>query len=261
MRGAALTRLGAGLVLLQLAGLVPEARAEELVTALSSNRVSIESNFTGAEIVLFGTIERDAQTVGRRLGYDIVVIARGPEQEIITRKKDRIAGIWMNSDSRRFLNAPSYLAVLSNQPLEKIAPLAALEEFQIGLDKLVLLQPGHYTPEDAQSEFKRALLRLMRQKELYLENAAGVTMLSRSLFLARIPLPAHVPVGTFRAEVLLFADGALLERSDVEIFIRKGGFESFISQSAVQYPLIYGLAAVLLAFFSGWAANLIFRKD
>ena len=44
------------------------AGAESLVTAVSSDTVSIESNFTGTEIVVFGTIERDARTVSRRRG-------------------------------------------------------------------------------------------------------------------------------------------------------------------------------------------------
>ena len=235
--------------------------AEDLVTALSSNRVSIESNFTGAEIVLFGTIERDAQTVARRQGYDIVVVAKGPDQETIIRQKERIAGIWVNTSARRFLNAPSYLAVLSNRPLENIAPESALDRFQLGLDRLILLQPGHYAPETENSAFKRALLRLMRRKDLYLEKANGVTMLSSSLFLARIPLPANVPVGTYHAEVYLFADGAMLERTDVEIFIRKSGSEAFLSRAAARYPFLYGVGAVIMALISGWAANLIFRKD
>lgn len=261
MRRALARHSAMGLLAALLALSGRPAPAEELVTALSSNTVSIESNFTGAEIVLFGTIERDARTVARRQGYDIVVIARGPEQEVITRRKERVAGIWLNTDARRFLNAPSYLAVLSNRPVVDIAPESALEEFQIGLDKLILLQPGHYAPESETSDFKRALLRLMRRKELYLEKATGVTLLSSSLFLARIPLPAHVPVGTYRAEVLLFADGTMLERSFVDIFIRKGGSEAFISQAAVQYPFLYGLGAVVLALLSGWLANLAFRKD
>ena len=49
------------------------AGAESLVTAVSSDTVSIESNFTGTEIVVFGTIERDARTVSRRRGYDILI--------------------------------------------------------------------------------------------------------------------------------------------------------------------------------------------
>jgi hypothetical protein len=55
-----------------------QASAERLVTTLSTSRVLIASNFTGADVVLFGSVERDAQTVARRGGYDIVVTVTGP---------------------------------------------------------------------------------------------------------------------------------------------------------------------------------------
>ena len=61
------------------------ASAERLVTSLSNYRVSIASNFTGTDLVLFGTIDRDATTVPRRGGYDVVVTVRGPRQSMVTR--------------------------------------------------------------------------------------------------------------------------------------------------------------------------------
>ena len=48
----------------------------------------------------------------RRGGYDIVVTVTGPRQTLRTRRKERVLGIWVNVDSREFVNAPSYLAVL-----------------------------------------------------------------------------------------------------------------------------------------------------
>ena len=36
------------------------AKAERLITTLSTSRVLIQSNFTGTDVVLFGSVERDA---------------------------------------------------------------------------------------------------------------------------------------------------------------------------------------------------------
>ena len=44
------------------------AKGEELVTALSSDMVSIQSNFTGTEIVIFGQVSRDLHTIARAGG-------------------------------------------------------------------------------------------------------------------------------------------------------------------------------------------------
>ncbi len=45
----------------------------------------------------------------------------GPREMLVVRRKDRFAGIWTNAESRSFLNTPTYLAVLSNRPVDEIA--------------------------------------------------------------------------------------------------------------------------------------------
>jgi len=72
--------------LLILAGTMVGARAETLITSLSNHRVLINSNYTGTQIAVFGAIERDAQTVARATGYDIVVTVRGPRQFLTVRE-------------------------------------------------------------------------------------------------------------------------------------------------------------------------------
>src|SRR5258707_9433982 len=99
---------------------VTPAAAERLVASLSNHRVMVTSNFTGEELVLFGGIEQDGASRPRRSGYDIVVTVAGPRQTTITFRKERMLGIWVNADSRVFEDAPDYLAVLSNRPLDAI---------------------------------------------------------------------------------------------------------------------------------------------
>ena len=109
--------MSARLIALAFAAMVAAmqpAAAERLVTALSTSRVLIASNFTGTDIVLFGSVERDAQTVARRGGYDIVVTVTGPRETIVTFRKQRVAGIWVNADSRTFVKVPNYLTVLTS---------------------------------------------------------------------------------------------------------------------------------------------------
>ena len=78
------------------------ASAERLIASLSNHRVMVTSNFTGDELVLFGTIERDAGEAPRAGGYDIVVTVIGPRQNLVTFRKNRVLGIWVNVDSRVF---------------------------------------------------------------------------------------------------------------------------------------------------------------
>src|SRR5439155_21569064 len=118
---------------LALVALITPAAAERLVTSLSNHRVEVSSNFTGDVLVLFGGIEQDAASRPRRGGYDLVVTVTGPPQTMVTFRKDRVLGIWVNVDSRVFENAPSYLAVLANRPLDAIASAETLRRLQLGL--------------------------------------------------------------------------------------------------------------------------------
>ena len=52
----------------------------------------------------------------------IIATAIGPSQNLVTRRKARMAGIWVNAESRTFMGVPSYLAVLSTRPFEKRTP-------------------------------------------------------------------------------------------------------------------------------------------
>src|SRR5438874_11688898 len=87
------------------------AAGERLVASLSNHRVMIASNFVGEELVLFGGIEQDAASRPRRAGYDIIVTVTGPRQTMVTFRKERVLGRWVDADSRILENAPACLAV------------------------------------------------------------------------------------------------------------------------------------------------------
>ncbi len=108
-------------VVMMACGAMPAA-AERLVVSLSNHRVAITSNFVGENLVLFGTIEPDPDKAALRADYDLVVTVTGPRQTLRTRRKQRVLGIWVNVDSREFVRAPSYLAILSNRPVDADRP-------------------------------------------------------------------------------------------------------------------------------------------
>jgi uncharacterized protein (TIGR02186 family) len=239
------------------------AAAERLVTSLSDYRVSIASNFTGADLVLFGTIERDAATVARRAGYEIAVTVLGPRQTVRTFRKERILGIWVNADSRTFVDAPSYLAVLTNRPVDEIAGPDVLRRLQVGLAHTLLPQLIGVDVADVVRDdpFRMAFLRLRQQEGIYLERTNGVTFLTPTVFRAAIPLPADAPIGTYEVDVKLFADGTMIAREPSAFELYKVGFESFIASTARDQGLLYGLSTAALALFIGWLASVVFRRD
>jgi uncharacterized protein (TIGR02186 family) len=253
----------ASLVLAAGCALAQPAAAERLITTLSTSRVLIASNFTGADVVLFGAVERDAQTVSRRGGYDIVVTVTGPRESVVTFRKARVFGIWVNSEQRTFVKAPSYLTVLANRTISDIADLTTLRRTQTGLSRFLLPQEigGDIADSIREDPFRQAFLRLKVERGLYREQQNAVTFLSPALFRAAIPLPDNVPTGSYDVDVKLFADGALLWRTQTALEVVKIGSEQFIAAAAQNYGLLYGIATALMALLTGWLASVVFRKD
>jgi uncharacterized protein (TIGR02186 family) len=238
------------------------AAAERIVASLSNHRVMITSNYTGEELVLFGTVERDAATVPRRGPYNIVATVSGPRQSLRTRRKERVLGIWVNTASRLFVNPPRYLAVLESRPLNEITAAENQKRLQLGLDNVPLPERINNdigtSPNDP---FRVAFVALMRQHGLYREQANAVTFLTPTLFRASIPLPAEVPTGNYEVDVKLFADGEMIGRTNSAFEIVKVGFEQFVAGAARDHSVLYGLATVTMALLTGWIASVVFRRD
>jgi uncharacterized protein (TIGR02186 family) len=244
-------------------GAATPAAAERLVASLSSHRVLITPSFTGAELVLFGSVERDAESAPRAGRYDIVATVSGPRESLVVRRKERVLGIWVNTDSRTFVQVPSYLAMLSTRPAEQIAPIEVVRRLQLGLRRVLLPQQiGSDTADVVRDDpFRTAFLRLKQSRGLYVEGSNEITFLAPMLYRTNIPLPASAPVGTYDVELKLFADGALIARGNEAFEIVKFGFEQFVASSAVNHGLLYGLATAAMALLTGWLASVVFRRD
>ena len=246
-----MTRWAPFLLASVLAAWATSARAQPLVTDISDHLVAITSSYTGTELLLFGALDG--------AGGDIVVVVRGPEERMTVRRKDRVFGIWANAEMLTFRAVPSFYAVAASRPVDEIAPTRTLARLQIGAANLRLSSIGTADEATAKS-FREALIRLKTANELYQEQAGRVAFLGNQLFRTRVKLPSNVPIGTYTAEVYLFRGGNVVAAQTTPLFVNKLGFERAVYDWAHRNPLIYGLAAVLIALLAGWIAAIAFRK-
>lgn len=241
-------------------------RADQLVTDLSEHQISIRSNFTGTEVLIFGAIEAD-NPGDLSTQRDIAVVLSGPEGAVTVRRKDRVAGIWINYDAVTFARVPSFYAVASTRPLSRIISMETRTIEGIGLEQINLGAATGSGPtgtvvvlsESERSVFADALLRNKERQGLYLMEPGGVAFLGRSLFRATIDIPANVPNGLYTAKVFLISDGKVTDVASTPLYVVKSGIERAIYGFSQDKPLLYGIFAVVFATFVGWAATLIFR--
>ena len=226
---------------------------------ISTREIAIQSNFTGIEILIFGSVDfSDLRTPGEGT-YDVITVVRGPDEPIVVRKKQHVAGIWVNGPGKTYGNVPGFYAVLSSRPVRAIASDETLKELGIGLSDLDF---GRSTAGDTQEQaYRSAMIRLKEKKKLFQEHDDAVTFIGRSLFRATVALPVNVPTGRYSVDVYLFRDGAMASKSQGSLEVTKAGIEALIYALALKRPFLYGLLGVVLAVMMGLLGWYAFRRD
>jgi uncharacterized protein (TIGR02186 family) len=242
-------------VLLALATALPPRdapRAQSLVADLSHHLIAITTAFVGTQVVAFGVAEG---------GGHIVVTVQGPRENVIVRRKSRVAGIWVNRERLAFRRVPAYYVVASTGPLEQIARPDVLAQLDIGTEYLDL------EPIDASgleiseiASFKEALVRRKQEMGLYSREPIPINFVGEELFRTTLKFPANVPPGIYQVQVFELEDGFAADAQRSTLVVSKVGLEADIYDFAQQRASLYGLMAIALAIVSGWLAGVIFRR-
>ncbi len=252
----ALTALLAALLALLPGGAaIAQRDAPQLVPDVSQRVVDIKFSFTGAELLLFGAILYPGGRVPEKPA-DIIVVLKGPSQSITMREKQKFAGIWVNADSINFRSAPSFYAVASSRPIDKLVDERTAAIFELGLAKLQL-SPSSLNDTTEIDRFAKGLNDLKARTGLYVEAPKAVEITGGVLYRARLPLSARVVTGTYTAETFLVQNGRVVAAAVREVEVRKTGFERLIGQFAEDHGIYYGLAAIALAVSMGLFAGLV----
>jgi uncharacterized protein (TIGR02186 family) len=239
------------------------AMGEKLSVNLTTHQVAISSNFTGATITLFGAIQNTGLPRDSTTPYDIIVVVRGPDDDVTVRRKERIAGIWVNRAAVKFTSVPGFYFVASTRALNEIVSEPLLNRNEIGIEHLSLT---NYIPQVEDLSFKdiagfrKAIVRQRRANRLYVEAEGDVLLQDNTLFSMQVDIPANVPVGDYVAQVLLVRDGAVIGSQSLRPSVNKTGIERLIYRFAHGSPFLYGVTAVIIAIFAGWVAAVAFRR-
>jgi uncharacterized protein (TIGR02186 family) len=184
---------------------------------------------------------------------------RGPEEPVVVRRKERKAGIWVNTDSVTIEGAPGFYALAANRQIQQMASLPFLARLEIGAENLRFRAPG--IDETELVPFREALIRQRLRQGLYHEEVGNVRFLGDRLFHTRLQFPANVPVGTYTTQVYLIQGDEVLGAQTTPLVIGKTGVERYIFDFAHQQPALYGVAAIIIALLAGWLAATAFRKS
>lgn len=243
----------AALALCLMAGPVA---AESIVAGLSQNRVSITADFDGSEILVYGAVKRDAPAPEGTL--EVIVTVEGPSTPVTIRKKDRRAGIWINTEAVHVDAAPSFYAVATTGPLRSILSETEDLRYRITLPR-VIRAVGAATEAGDPAEFIDAMQRIRIEDMRYRVLQGAVEFTEETLFRADIVLPANLTEGEYRVRLFLTRGGRVIDAQDRVVGVRKEGLERFLFNLSREQPWIYGLLSLVMAAVAGWGASALFR--
>lgn len=237
----------------------PPAPREELQSELSTRDIAIQANFTGIEILIYGSVDFSQIKTPDAGAYDVVIVIRAPSYPVVARRKQRVAGIWVNGPGIVYPSVPGFYAALSTRPFRAITSDETLKTLGIGLSNLEL---GRISKDDPNEEtFRSAVIRLREKQDLFQQHDDAVAFIGRSLFRATVALPVNVPIGRYTADIYLFRDGQVVSKNQSTLEVNKAGFERMVYLLAFKYPFLYGLLAVLVAVLAGLAGWFVFRRE
>lgn len=231
--------------------MAPRVATTDLVADLSNHLVSITTGFTGADILLFGATEGEG---------DVVVVVRGPSATKVVRRKERVGGIWINTEEVAFSDVPSFYAVASSRPIGEFVSDSVGARHEIGLEQVRLAAVDASRVEDL-AVFREAFIRNMQRSNLYTRETAQIAFLGNRLFRTDIYFPDNAPTGIYTVAVYLLRDGEVASAEITPLVVSKVGFSARIFDFAHRHTMAYGVLAILIAVMAGYGASVVFRKE
>jgi len=238
--------------------LAAPVRAEQIVSGLSESRVSINANFDGTAILIYGAAMREAPAPSWPL-LQVIVTVEGPVVPIVVRQKQRVAGIWINQGAMTIEGAPSFYAVMSTGALGDILSPDEDRLHRVSIPMeigTVRMKAG----AGATSDYLEAFARIKQASGAYQLAPDSVLLLQQSLFRTEVMLPANLVEGEYRVRIFLTRGGRVVDLQESQIEVSKAGVERLLFRMAQDQPLLYGLIALLIAALAGWGASELFRR-
>lgn len=231
-------------------------RAEQVVLGLSKDRVAITATFEGSDILIFGAVKREVPIP--EVPLDVVITVAGPSLPVTVRRKERVFGIWVNTDTVDLDAAPTFYAVATSGPLDQVLTNTEDLRHRVSIPRAIRSVGAASMAEDVES-FTDALVRIRERKDAYqlLENTVALD--EQTLFRTAISLPANLTEGAYRTRIFLTREGRVVSQFETVIDVRKVGLERWLYTLSRQQPLLYGLMSLAIAIAAGWGASAAFR--
>ena len=219
---------------------------------ISENNIKIETNFIGKEVIIFGILNDDQETI---------MTIKGPEKNALIQKKERILGFWFNTKKITYNQIPSIFFIASSNEIEDILPNSTIIKEELSFDYLLENKTSqrNFISDISLDTWKSNFVRIKKNKNLFKEYE--IENIDNKLFQTRIFFPAKSIPGEYKVNVYQIKDNLILNNKEKVITLKKSGIGNQIYNLAHKNAAAYGLFAIIFAVLSGFLAATLFRRS
>ena len=232
--------------------LVSNSVLAEAYFDISDDNIKIETNFIGKEVIIFGILNDD---------QDTILTIKGPEKNAVIQKKERILGFWFNTKQITYNQIPSIFFIASSNNIEDILPASTIIKEELSFNYLLENKTSqrNFISDVSLDTWKDNFVRIKKSKNLFKEYS--VENIDNKLFQTRIFFPAKSIPGEYKVNVYQIEDNLILNNKEKIITLKKSGIGSQIYNFAHKNAAAYGLFAIIFAVLSGFIAATLFRRS
>ena len=219
---------------------------------ISENNIKIETNFIGKEVIIFGILNDNQETV---------MTIKGPEKNALIQKKERILGFWFNTKKITYNQIPSIFFIASSNEIEDILPTSTIIKEELSFDYLLENKTSqrNFISDISLDTWKSNFVRIKKNKNLFKEYK--IENIDNKLFQTRIFFPAKSIPGEYKVNVYQIKDNLILNNKEKVITLKKSGIGNQIYNFAHKNAAAYGLFTIIFAILSGFLAATLFRRS
>ena len=218
---------------------------------ISENNIKIETNFIGKEVIIFGILNDDQETI---------MTIKGPEKNAVIQKKERILGFWFNTKKIIYNEIPSIFFIASSNNIKDILPTSSIIKNELSFNYLLENKTSqrNFISDVSLEAWKNNFVRIKKSKNLFKEYR--IEKIDNKLFQTRVFFPAKSIPGEYKVNVYQIKNNLILNNKEKIITLKKSGIGNHIYNFAHNNAAAYGLFAIIFAILSGFLAATLFRR-
>ncbi len=226
-------------------------KAEEVYFDLSEDNIDIKTDFDGKEIIIFGLLKDN---------HDTLLTIKGPPSKMKIQKKERYFGVWINNKQIVYSKIPTLFFLSSSSKIDKILPNSIQINDDLNFDKILNNKTfdQNFIFENDQSTWNKNFVRIKKKQLFYKE--FEMKIFKDKLFQTSVFFPPNTIPGIYNVDIYYIKNKTIMIKDQKKIIVKKTGIGSDIYEFANSNAATYGVFVIIFSILSGLIAATLFRR-